>query len=219
MKASRLKHNSRKGRHSHWISKPRRHAIYARDNNRCVYCLSAAQGAHPLTLDHLSPRIKGGGHESRNLVTACHRCNSARGDRSVRSFCIAVAHYLGVDWRLILFRVKATARRKLHVDRKQADTKRTHRVVPDAVRAVDREPQDSAGDSGCVVLHLPRRVQVPAEVARKVHVSGRSPTPIDRRAVEVAEQALAGWVSRLGDAAGFEDRVAAVRGAGLVRSE
>lgn len=201
----------------HWVTKDRRAAIYARDGHRCAYCGSEASARQPLTLDHLRPRIKGGSNESSNLVTACHRCNSARGHRSVRSFCIAVAHYLGVDWRLILFRVKATARRKLHVDRKQTDTKSTHRSLPRTMWTGDRESEDSSGDSRCVVRHLPSRVQVPASVARKVHHAGCSPTPIDRRAVEVAEQALAGWIPRLGDTAGFEDRVAAVRGAGLVR--
>jgi 5-methylcytosine-specific restriction endonuclease McrA len=96
-----------------WINKRRRARIYARDGWRCVYC-EATKGSTEselLSLDHLQPRCKLGANSSGNLVTACKSCNSARGARSVRSFCIAVAEYTRQDWRVVLARVKAAARR------------------------------------------------------------------------------------------------------------
>lgn len=92
-----------------WITKKRRHGVYARDFHRCVYCLSMAD----LTLDHLKARTDGGGNQSSNLVTACLACNSARGCRSVRGFCIAYAAFAGVDWRMVVARVKCSARRRV----------------------------------------------------------------------------------------------------------
>jgi 5-methylcytosine-specific restriction endonuclease McrA len=98
-----------------WINKRRRTRIYARDGYRCVYCeaLGGSTEAERLSLDHLRPLSRGGSNRSDNLVTACKSCNSARGDRSLRSFCVAVAAYTRQDWRLILARVNAARRRKL----------------------------------------------------------------------------------------------------------
>ncbi len=62
---------------SKWITRVRRYAIYSRDDFTCVYCGSSKN----LTLDHLRPYIKGGDNKTRNLVTACFSCNSARGDK------------------------------------------------------------------------------------------------------------------------------------------
>ena len=42
----------------------------------CQYCGS---GKH-LTLDHVMPRSKGGSHTWDNVVAACERCNSRKGD-------------------------------------------------------------------------------------------------------------------------------------------
>lgn len=92
-----------------WITRKRRHGIYARDFHRCVYC----GGGEHLTLGHLRARIDGGSNRSSNLVTACVCCNSSRGCRSVRGFCIAVAAYIDMDWRIICARVKSAARRKV----------------------------------------------------------------------------------------------------------
>ncbi len=102
-------HDQRSGRSSKWITRERRHAIYARDFCACVYCGSDSL----LTLDHLKPRSEGGSNKSSNLVTACLRCNSARGSRSVRGFVIATAEYLNRDWRVIMARVKCSARRRV----------------------------------------------------------------------------------------------------------
>lgn len=86
-----------------WINRRRRARIYARDGWRCAYCLSDKD----LTLDHLRPRAKGGSNVTTNLVTSCLSCNSRRGKRSLRSFCIAVAAYTQQDWRLVMARIKS----------------------------------------------------------------------------------------------------------------
>ena len=42
----------------------------------------------------LFPWSKNGQNDEGNLVTACHKCNNARGNRSVTEFCKSVAGYL-----------------------------------------------------------------------------------------------------------------------------
>jgi 5-methylcytosine-specific restriction endonuclease McrA len=81
-----------------WIRPAKRAAIYARDGRRCAYCLAPALPRPPepilvdveyvctLTLDHLIPRELGGTNDASNLVTACFSCNSARQDRTLRSW-------------------------------------------------------------------------------------------------------------------------------------
>lgn len=54
-----------------------RREVLRRDNHTCQYCGS---GKH-LTLDHVIPRSKGGQHTWNNVVAACVRCNSKKGDR------------------------------------------------------------------------------------------------------------------------------------------
>ncbi|MCU0326479.1 MAG: HNH endonuclease [Spirosomaceae bacterium] len=55
-----------------------RQNVFRRDSNKCVYC-----GSHEdLTLDHLIPKSKGGKTNWDNLVTACRRCNSRKGDNT-----------------------------------------------------------------------------------------------------------------------------------------
>lgn len=55
-----------------------RHNVMRRDNFTCQYCGSSKH----LTLDHLLPRSRGGESKWQNLVTACSRCNSRKGDRT-----------------------------------------------------------------------------------------------------------------------------------------
>ncbi|MEJ8755683.1 HNH endonuclease [Pontibacter sp. H259] len=55
-----------------------RHNIMRRDNYTCQYCGTVKN----LTLDHLLPRSRGGGSNWLNLVTACTRCNTRKGDRT-----------------------------------------------------------------------------------------------------------------------------------------
>ena len=78
-----------------WIRQEKRLAIYLRDGMECAYCGHAVEDGASLTLDHVVPRSQGGGNVACNLVTACMRCNTARGDRPVYDFCAAVAQYVG----------------------------------------------------------------------------------------------------------------------------
>lgn len=55
-----------------------RREVLRRDHHSCQYC-----GSHKrLTLDHVLPRSRGGLHTWNNVVTACERCNSHKGNRT-----------------------------------------------------------------------------------------------------------------------------------------
>jgi 5-methylcytosine-specific restriction endonuclease McrA len=53
-----------------------RQNIFKRDNHECQYCGTKRD----LTIDHVTPRAKGGKDTWTNLVTACKRCNAKKGD-------------------------------------------------------------------------------------------------------------------------------------------
>jgi len=55
-----------------------RREVLRRDHHNCQYCGSKKH----LTLDHVIPRSKGGPHTWDNVVTACERCNSRKGDKT-----------------------------------------------------------------------------------------------------------------------------------------
>ncbi len=55
-----------------------RRAVFARDENRCLYCGDTAEN-----IDHVIPRSRGGQHVWENVVAACRPCNSRKEDRSV----------------------------------------------------------------------------------------------------------------------------------------
>ncbi len=63
--------------HTWRIPPVNRREVLRRDKHCCQYCGSTRH----LTLDHIVPRSKGGGHTWTNVVTACERCNSRKGDR------------------------------------------------------------------------------------------------------------------------------------------
>jgi len=98
-----------------WIRQERRLAIYLRDGLACVYCNASVEEETQLTLDHLIPHSKGGKNDNRNLVTACKRCNSARGNRSVLGFCKAVGEYLGESHKTIYARVLNNRKRVVNI--------------------------------------------------------------------------------------------------------
>lgn len=56
-----------------------RRNILERDRHTCQYC--NYKGEH-LTLDHVTPRSRGGGDTWENLVAACVRCNVHKGNRT-----------------------------------------------------------------------------------------------------------------------------------------
>jgi 5-methylcytosine-specific restriction endonuclease McrA len=79
----------RQGSGRQWITPPKRHAIYRRDNWTCQICYGAVdqdleyshenyQPEFP-SLDHIVPRSVGGTHEPHNLRLAHVGCNSERG--------------------------------------------------------------------------------------------------------------------------------------------
>jgi len=55
--------------------------VYLRDGFRCAYC-GGRQPISALTYDHVIPRAQGGRTEWENIVTACHGCNSLKGNRT-----------------------------------------------------------------------------------------------------------------------------------------
>jgi 5-methylcytosine-specific restriction endonuclease McrA len=57
--------------------KPSRNLIYKRDNHTCQYCGSTRD----LTIDHIIPKSKGGENTYFNLVVACLKCNTKKGDK------------------------------------------------------------------------------------------------------------------------------------------
>lgn len=56
-----------------------RREIFRRDNYTCQYC---GLNSSDLTLDHVLPRHRGGGHSWENLVSACRQCNHRKGGRT-----------------------------------------------------------------------------------------------------------------------------------------
>ena len=98
-----------------WCRPGTRLAIYLRDGMACAWCGATVEDGARLTLDHVRPHSAGGSNAPKNLVTACHRCNSSRGTRSVPAFAEAVASYLnhGADAAAIVRHVRACTRRLL----------------------------------------------------------------------------------------------------------
>jgi len=57
-----------------------RRNIYLRDGYRCQYC--GCRPAHDdLTIDHVMPRSRGGRSTWENVVLACTKCNTKKGDK------------------------------------------------------------------------------------------------------------------------------------------
>ena len=69
----------------YYIRRPRpvmrlcRREVFARDRHTCQYC---GQRSGDLTLDHVMPRARGGGHTWENLVSACKACNHRKAGRT-----------------------------------------------------------------------------------------------------------------------------------------
>jgi len=56
-----------------------RRSLLARDNYTCQYC---GRRDLPLTLDHITPKVRGGQSDWTNLVCCCTRCNNLKGQRT-----------------------------------------------------------------------------------------------------------------------------------------
>lgn len=107
-------HNTRKNRES--LSKrlgSTARKIKARDLHRCVYCPNTAEtsGRH-MHLDHLVPKSDGGLDIPTNLVLACHRCNSARQNMSLRQWAAYAAAKFGLSFTPAA--IRAQARKELN---------------------------------------------------------------------------------------------------------
>ncbi len=67
---------------SYHVKRPRpvvkltRREILARDDHKCQYC---GKRGNDLTIDHVTPRHRGGQHTWENVVTACKGCNHRKG--------------------------------------------------------------------------------------------------------------------------------------------
>ena len=57
-----------------------RAGVMLRDAYTCQYC-GMTPGRYELTVDHVVPRSKGGGHSWENLTTACKACNYKKGNQ------------------------------------------------------------------------------------------------------------------------------------------
>ena len=58
-----------------------RRNVFLRDENCCQYC-EKTFSAHSLSLDHVTPRSRGGQTTWENVVTACLECNIHKGGRT-----------------------------------------------------------------------------------------------------------------------------------------
>lgn len=56
--------------------------LYIRDLYTCQYCLNKFHRPN-LTLDHVVPISKGGKTNWENIVAACNKCNTAKGNKTV----------------------------------------------------------------------------------------------------------------------------------------
>lgn len=66
-----------------------RRTVFARDGYTCQYCGAAAKD---LTIDHVVPRRHGGATAWENLVTACRKCNTKKGDKLLQSSGMRLIH-------------------------------------------------------------------------------------------------------------------------------
>lgn len=57
-------------------------SLYVRDRYVCAYC-SRSFPSSDLSRDHIIPRSKGGTDDWMNVVTACKKCNTKKGDKTL----------------------------------------------------------------------------------------------------------------------------------------
>ena len=56
--------------------------LLKRDDNRCQYC---SKNKRPLTIDHVVPKDRGGKDTWENLVAACRKCNTKKGNSLLKN--------------------------------------------------------------------------------------------------------------------------------------
>jgi 5-methylcytosine-specific restriction endonuclease McrA len=90
-------------------------AIHARGGHECAHCgasaiKEAAAGRH-MHLDHIKPESAGGKDNARNLVPACHGCNSARHDMPLEKWAEHAKKHLGIN--VDVAKIQAQTKQKL----------------------------------------------------------------------------------------------------------
>ncbi len=71
---------SMKGRHG-YVPPLNNITLFRRDDSLCLYCGDRPR-ASLLSRDHVRPISRGGGDVWNNVITACKRCNNAKGNRT-----------------------------------------------------------------------------------------------------------------------------------------
>jgi 5-methylcytosine-specific restriction endonuclease McrA len=99
---TRTEHAARKNRESvsKRIGAKKTAGLKARDGHCCVYCgrSQAEAGGRYMHLDHVHPRHQGGADVVTNLVLACERCNSARGEMSLAQWAAYAREVYGLEF-------------------------------------------------------------------------------------------------------------------------
>jgi len=68
-----------------------RRNLFKRDRYTCQYC-GAQPGPEELTIDHVTPRSRGGASEWENCVLACVECNRKKADRTLAEVGLRLRH-------------------------------------------------------------------------------------------------------------------------------
>jgi 5-methylcytosine-specific restriction endonuclease McrA len=58
--------------------------LFGRDRHVCAYCGGHFTGAGQLSRDHIMPRSRGGTDDWMNVVTACKKCNTHTGSKTLK---------------------------------------------------------------------------------------------------------------------------------------
>lgn len=83
-----------------------RREVFLRDGYACQYC---GLQTRDLTIDHIMPKSRGGGHSWENLVSACRPCNHRKGGKTLAEARMALrrapaqpraGHYYTIQRRL-----------------------------------------------------------------------------------------------------------------------
>lgn len=80
-------------------SRPSRSMIYKRDRNCCQYCGATSR----LTIDHVIPKSKGGDDTWENLVVACSKCNTLKGDKLLEHTKLKLTREPRAPWSAVAF--------------------------------------------------------------------------------------------------------------------
>lgn len=68
------------------LPKAKRTDVWAKTDGRCYYCGLALEYKTTFCIDHIVPKIEGGGDEIGNVVPSCRSCNSAKGTKQLKEF-------------------------------------------------------------------------------------------------------------------------------------